>query len=141
MNRLLQRATLMAFSISLWPPPFSFLLCMVGTWRRLGSSSPDSGEIHLSLRMARNMFAGSWMTFIDHVLADLGAPAAYRAKVRADMEAMIGLGFFKQDSAQMVHWASTRKTRGSSLISRADERSPPGIHEGSPSTASKMDPQ
>ena len=35
------------------------------------------------------------MTFIDHVLADLGAPVAYRAKARADMEAMIGLGFFK----------------------------------------------
>jgi hypothetical protein len=41
------------------------------------------------------MFAGSWMTFIDHVLADLGAPVAYRAKARADMAAMIGLGFFK----------------------------------------------
>jgi hypothetical protein len=36
------------------------------------------------------------MTFIDHVLADLGAPAAYRIKAKADMEAMIGLGFFKR---------------------------------------------
>lgn len=42
------------------------------------------------------MSAGSWMTFIDHVLADLGAPAAYRIKAKADMEAMIGLGFFKR---------------------------------------------
>lgn len=36
------------------------------------------------------------MRFVDHVLADLGAPAVYRAKARADMEAMIGLGFFKK---------------------------------------------
>ena len=40
------------------------------------------------------MSAGPWMTFIDH--ADLGAPAAYRAKAKADMETMIGLGFFKR---------------------------------------------
>lgn len=35
-----------------------------------------------------------WECFIDHVLTDLGAPSAYRAKAKADMEAMIGLGFF-----------------------------------------------
>lgn len=35
------------------------------------------------------------MSFIDHVLADLGVPAAYRAKAQADIEVMIGRGFFE----------------------------------------------
>jgi len=35
------------------------------------------------------------MIFVDRVLADLGAPAAYCAKAKADMEAMIGHGFFE----------------------------------------------
>lgn len=35
------------------------------------------------------------MSFVDHVLADLGVPAAYRAKAQADIEVMIGRGFFE----------------------------------------------
>ena len=36
-----------------------------------------------------------WKTFIDGVLADLGASANYRAKAKADIEAMIERGYFK----------------------------------------------
>jgi hypothetical protein len=55
----------------------------------------ESGKSTSVFGVAPNMSAGPWMTFIEHVLADLGAPAAYRAKAKADMQAMIGLGFFK----------------------------------------------
>jgi hypothetical protein len=55
----------------------------------------ESGTSTSVFRSGQNVSAGPWMTFIDHVLADLGAPAAYRAKAKADMEAMIGLGFFE----------------------------------------------
>jgi len=36
-----------------------------------------------------------WKTFVDHVLADLGASATYRAKVKADIEGMIERGYFE----------------------------------------------
>ena len=35
------------------------------------------------------------MIFVDRVLADLGAPAAYRAKATADIAAMIERDFFE----------------------------------------------
>jgi hypothetical protein len=62
---------------------------------RGGLKLTEFGKSTSVFGVARNMSAGPWVTFIDHVLADLGAPAAYRAKARTNMEAMIGLGFFK----------------------------------------------
>jgi hypothetical protein len=90
----LQRVTLIAFLL-ISGPAFFFPSLHVGDMDAAGLKLTRFRQIHLSLRMARNMFAGSWMTFIDQVLSDLGAPAAYRAKASADMEAMIELGFFE----------------------------------------------
>jgi hypothetical protein len=36
-----------------------------------------------------------WPAFVDGVLVDLGVSAAYRARAMADIEAMIGAGFFE----------------------------------------------
>jgi hypothetical protein len=37
----------------------------------------------------------SWIAFVDGILDDLGASAAYRAKAIADIEAMISLGLLE----------------------------------------------
>ena len=36
-----------------------------------------------------------WKEFVDGVLADIGASATYRAKTKADIEAMIERGHFE----------------------------------------------
>ena len=36
-----------------------------------------------------------WPAFVDGVLVDLGVSAAYRTRAVADIEAMIGAGFFE----------------------------------------------
>jgi hypothetical protein len=38
----------------------------------------------------------SWIAFVDDILTDLGAPAAYRVKAEADITALVALGCFER---------------------------------------------